>query len=319
MSKHNVAAIVVGLLVVYAAVPALAGSSNFVLGIIINALIIAGIAVAWSLLANLGGMISFGHAAFFGIGSYASAIFAMRFGVSPLFGLVLGGVFATIASFAMLPVLRLRGAYFALAILAYAAIFEIIAVQLPSVTGGAGGLLNIPALPTVAGIDLGSRLASYFVIASLVILALVAYALIRRSTYGLALRAMHETEDATRVLGVPATRLKAYMLMVSAFITGVIGAFNAHFIKFLDPAYAFGSDWTILPIIAAIFGGNRTLGGPVLGALAIYLLDQLWFKTVIPTGHQIIVGVLLVVMILASPTGLVGLFASWWQRRRQHA
>jgi len=306
-SKMNNRILVAAVLITtYVLVPLLFGGNSYLLGVVVSAFTIAGIAVAWALLGNLGGMISFGHAAFFGIGAYTSSLLAMRFGVSPLLGLLLGGLGAVVASLAMLPVLRLRGPYFALAILAYAEIFRILAVELKSITGGAGGLLSIPGLPTVAGFDLNTKLGGYFTIVTIVAVSVLVYYLIRRSTYGLALRAMHDSENATRVLGVPATRLKALMLIVSAFITGVVGAFNAHFINFLEPNYAFAGTWTILPIVAAIFGGYRTLTGPVAGALVIYLMDQLLFKSLIPQGHQLILGGLLVAMILFAPDGLVG-------------
>eukprot|EP01034_Spumella_vulgaris_P040987 gene40987-50713_t len=124
---------------------------------IVAALVIGGVALSWALLGNLGGMISFGHSAFFGVGAYVSALCSMRLGVPVLPSMLLGGVGAAAASIAMLPVLRLRGPYFALAILAYAHIFRIIATEWTSVTRGAGGLANIPALPTLAGYDFSGK------------------------------------------------------------------------------------------------------------------------------------------------------------------
>lgn len=318
MNRNNIF-VITALVIAYAIVPFFLAGNDYLLGVIISALTIAGIAVAWALLSNLGDMVSFGHAAFFGFGAYTAALLTMDYSVSPLLGLLCGGVGAAVASLVMLPTLRLRGPYFALAILAYAEIFRILAVEWVGLTGGASGLLNISGLPVIFGFDLNTRLGGYFTIVTLVALALLAYALIRRSIYGLALRAMHETEDATRVLGVPATRLKAFMLITSAFITGVVGAFNVYSINFLNPDYAFASNWTLLPIVAVIFGGRRALSGPVIGALAVYLLDQLLFKSLIPQGHQIVLGVLLVGMILLSPGGLVGLVENYLPRRRQHA
>ena len=99
------------------------------------------------------------------------------------------------------------------------------------------------------------------------------------------------------------------MLFLSAFMTGVMGAFNAHYINFLDPDYAFSGLWTMLPIVAAIFGGYRTITGPLIGAVVIYLLDQLVFKELMPIGHQIVLGALLGAMILFAPEALLSLFA----------
>jgi branched-chain amino acid transport system permease protein len=296
-----------GLALAYVAVPLLLGSNQYVMSLIVAALVIGCIALSWALLGNLGGMVSFGHSAFVGIGSYASALATIKLGVPMPLGLLLGGVGALLASVVMMPVLRLRGPYFALAILAYAHIFRIIATEWTSLTGGSGGVANIPVLPAVAGYDFGTKTGAYFVILSIVLVFALAYRAIRRSHYGIALRAMHDSEDATRVVGVNSTLLKGLMLLVSAFMAGVAGAFNAHYINFLEPDYAFNGLWVTIPIVAAIFGGYRTITGPVVGALVVYLLDQLVFKSLIPTGHQLVLGGLLVAMIVFSPTGLLSL------------
>jgi branched-chain amino acid transport system permease protein len=209
----------------------------------------------------------------------------------------------------ILPALRLRGPYFALAVLAYAHIFRIVATEWTSLTNGAGGIGNIPRLPAIAGYDFSSKLGAYWVVVSLVLLFILVYARVRASHFGLALRAMQASEQATRVVGVNSTLLKALMLFLSAFMTGVMGAFNAHYINFLEPDYAFSGQWTVLPIVAAIFGGYRTLSGPVVGALIVYLVDQLLFKAIMPIGHQIVLGALLAAMILFSPGGFLGLFS----------
>ncbi|MBI3445801.1 MAG: branched-chain amino acid ABC transporter permease [Magnetospirillum sp.] len=299
----------------YVVVPLALGSNAYVVGLIVAALTIGGIAIAWALLGNLGGMVSFGHAAFFGIGAYVSALLTLRAGWPVFPSMLVAGFGAAIASIATMPALRLRGPYFALAILAYAEIFRILATELKPITGGAAGLLSIPRLPNVLGLDFGSKLGGYFVILTIVVAAMVAYDLIRRSPYGLALKAMHDSEDATRVVGVNSTMLKAWMLAVSAFITGMVGAFNAHYINFLEPDYAFAGQWTTLAIVSAIFGGYRTVSGPLLGALVVYLVDQLAFKPILPQGHQIVLGVLLGAMILFSPGGLMPLLLSRLSRK----
>lgn len=302
------------LVLAYVGVPLAFGGNAYVMSLIVAALTIGGISVAWALLGNLGGLVSFGHAAFFGVGSYTSALLVMDHGWPVMLAMVAGGVGAALASVATMPALRLRGPYFALAILAYAHIFMLLAVEAQEITGGAGGLLSIPSFPTVFGFDLASKSGAYLIILTLVLAFMAAYGLIRQSTYGLALRAMHDSELATRVVGVPSTHLKAVMLVISAFMTGMVGAFNAHFINFLDPEYAFSGTWTILPIAAAIFGGYRSVWGPLLGALVVYLLDQLVFKEIMPSGHQLIFGVLLGGMILLSPQGLLPLFQRVFNR-----
>lgn len=316
---NNTIKIALFLAVSYIAVPLALGSNAYVIGLIVAALTIGGIAIAWALLGNLGGMVSFGHAAFFGVGAYVSALLTLKGGWPVFPAMLMAGIGAAIASVATMPALRLRGPYFALAILAYAEIFRILATELKPITGGAAGLLSIPRLPTLLGVDFGSKLGGYFVILTIVVAAMAAYHLIRRSTYGLALKAMHDSEDATRVVGVNSTLLKAWMLVVSAFITGMVGAFNAHYINFLEPDYAFAGQWTTLAIVSAIFGGYRTVSGPLVGALAVYLVDQLVFKPILPQGHQIVLGALLGAMILFSPGGLIPMLVAKLSRKEGHA
>lgn len=296
------------LLAVYILVPVLLGGDAYVMSLVIASLVIGGIALSWALLGNLGGMVSFGHAAFFGVGAYTSAVLSMQYGLPIFLGLLMGGVGAVLSAVLMLPVLRLRGPYFALAILAYAHIFRIIATEWQSVTGGSAGIASIPQLPTLFGIDFSTKIGNYLVILTIVLVFAWIYDRIRRSPQGLALRAMHDSEDATRVVGVNNTLLKALMLLVSAFMCGVVGAFNAHYINFLEPDYAFSALWVTIPIVAAIFGGYRTITGPLIGAVVVYLVDQLFVKNIMPTGHQLVLGLVLVVMIIASPDGLLGLF-----------
>jgi branched-chain amino acid transport system permease protein len=300
---------------IYIAVPMLFGADNYVMSLIIASLVIGGIALSWALLGNLGGMVSFGHAAFFGVGAYTSAVLSMQYHVPVFIAMLLGGVGAIVAALAMLPVLRLRGPYFALAILAYAHIFRILASEWTSVTGGAAGIANIPRLPVLFGVDFSGKTGNYLVILTIVLVFALAYALIRRSPHGLALRAMHDSDDATRVVGVNNTLLKGMMLIVSAFMCGVVGAFNAHYINFLEPDYAFSALWVTIPIVAAIFGGYRTITGPLIGAVVVYLVDQLIVKNILPSGHQMVLGVVLVAMIVASPDGLLALVRKFGRKK----
>lgn len=291
----------------YALVPLAFAGNLYLMSMIVAALTIGGIALAWALLGNLGGLVSFGHAAFFGVGSYASALLVMKAGWPIGMSLVAGGVCAALSAVLILPALRLRGPYFALAVLAYAHIFRIVATEWKGLTNGAGGIGNIPRFPVVLGYDFSSKTGGYWIALTLVLAFALAYARIRKSPHGLALRAMQESEEATRAVGVNSLLLKALMLFLSAFMTGVMGAFNAHYINFLEPDYAFSGLWTMLPIVAAIFGGYRTITGPLIGAVVIYLADQLAFKALMPIGHQIVLGALLGAMIIFAPEGLLSL------------
>ena len=317
MAMRNLPAFV--LIAASIAIPFAFGGNGYIMGLMVSGLIVAGVALAWALLGNLGGMVSFGHAAFFGVGAYTSAILSAKLGLAVPLSLLAGACGAALCSVAMLPALRLSGPYFALAILAYAHIFKILATEATWLTGGSAGVQRFPPLPTILGLDLSSRVGSYVLLVVLVLLCALVYRAVKRSHVGTALRAMAESEDATRVVGVNATLLKAWMLLLSAFITGLFGAVNAHIINFLEPDYAFSANWSVLPIIAAIFGGYRSILGPIAGALLIYLFDQVVAKELLPIGHEIILGILLAGMILIAPNGLFGLFEKRKPKGAVHA
>jgi branched-chain amino acid transport system permease protein len=315
MTQKRMALLAV-LAVLYIGVPLVFGGNLYLISNFVAALTIGGIALSWALLGNLGGMVSFGHSAFVGVGAYVSALLVMKAGVPVFIAMILGGVGASLASLLIIPALRLRGPYFALAILAYAHIFRIVATEWKSVTNGAGGLSSIPVFPSLPGIDFGSKTGSYLIVLTLVLVFAWIYRRVCDSHYGLALKAMHDSEEATRVIGVNSLFLKALMLFLSAFMAGVMGAFNAHYINFLEPDYAFSGVWITLPIVAAIFGGYRTIYGPIVGAVVVYLVDQLIFKSLIPSGHQIILGALLIGMILWSPGGLLPPLVNLFTQRK---
>lgn len=296
--------------------------NDYYLMTMISSLVIAGLALSWAMLSNLGGMTSFGHAAFFGIASYATTILSMRYGLPIFLVIPFAGVVASLSSILMLPIIRLSGSYFALAILAYSQIFYTLSVELRELTNGSAGISSIPSLPKIFGVDFSQRIGAFFLMLLIILAIVLVYNLILKSKSGLALKAISESEDACLVVGVNVVRLKFYILLLSAFIAGIIGAFNTHLVGSINPDDAFSSNWSLLPIIAAIFGGSRTLWGPVIGAVVVYLFDQIvakeFFAAVFNTsvGHQIILGILLAILILIAPNGLLSIFT---KNRKAHA
>jgi branched-chain amino acid transport system permease protein len=300
-------------------IPLALGRSDYVMGIVVAALTVAAIALSWAMLGNLGGLVSFGHSAFFGIGAYVSALLSLRLGLSPYLGIAAGGVAAALSAVLAIPALRLRGPFFAMAMLAYAQIFRIVVTEWRSLTLGSAGVLDIPRFPPILGLRMDGKVGGYALIVLILTVVALAYRAIRRSVYGLALVGMRAEDVASQAIGVPTHLLKTAMLLLSALATGAVGAFHAHFLNFLSPAYAFSMEWVVLPVAAAIFGGYRYILGPVIGGLVIYCLDQLVFKAIIPEGHQILLGVMLVVTVIVSTDGIAALpgqLRSFRDRRR---
>ncbi len=295
-----------------AALPVVLSFNPYYLSIFISALVLGAVSVAWNLLAGVCGQVSFGHAAFFGVGAYASAILSTKAGWSPYPAMAASGAAGVAAALLIgLPAFRLRGPYFALAILAFAEAMKLLAVNLTGLTEGSRGIYGIPPPPPIrlggAALDFhASRVANYYFAALLMLAVYLAVYFLRRSNAGLAMSAVREDEETAAAIGVPVARTKALALSVSAFLTAVMGAFYAHYVRFLSPDSAFDGSWSVMPIVGSLFGGMGTLVGPSVGALVITGLDEFVFKRFFETGHKLFFGLLLAVVIVWAPSGLLG-------------
>lgn len=295
-----------------AVLPVALSFNPYYLSIFVAALILGAVSMAWNLLAGVCGQISFGHAAFFGVGAYASAILSTKAGWSPYPAMAVSGAAGVLAALLIgLPALRLKGPYFAMAILAFAEAMKLVAVNLTGLTEGSRGIYDIPAPPPIrlGGLALdftASRVTNYYFAAVLMLGVYLAVTLIRRSSAGLAMAAVHGDEETAAAVGVPVVRTKALALAASAFLTAVMGAFYAHYVRFLSPDSAFDGSWSVMPIVGSLFGGMGTLVGPSVGALVITGLDEFVFKRFFATGHRLFFGLLLAVVIVWAPSGLLG-------------
>jgi branched-chain amino acid transport system permease protein len=295
-----------------ALLPALLRFNPYYLSILVSALVLGAVAVAWNVLGGLCGQVSFGHAGFFGVGAYASAVLAMKADLSPVLAMPAAGLVGVLAALLIgLPAFKLRGPYFALAILGFAEILKLVVLNLDDITGGSQGIFGVPPPPPLrlGGLVVEfsvSRTSNYYLAALLLLLVYASAVLLRRSRAGVAMATVHADEEAAAGIGVPVLRTKVLALSVSAFFTALLGAFFAHYVHYLAPDSAFDPSWSIMPIVAALFGGMTTLVGPAVGALAITGLDEFVFKRLFETGHQLFFGLLLAAVIVWAPSGLLG-------------
>jgi branched-chain amino acid transport system permease protein len=290
--------------------PPLVGFDPYYLYLLGTAFRWAAVASAWSLLASAG-PVSFGHAAYFGAGAYASALVALGSGRSPWLGVLLaGGVAAGLALPIGLTARRLGGASLALATFAYAELWRVIALNWTALTGGGAGLIGIPPLPARllgAGEPAGGRAAGYYLALALLVTALAVHGGLARTRVGLAWAALREAEDRAALLGVAPTPYRLLAFACSGALTGVAGALYAHAVRFVEPDLVFGRGLSILPLVMATFGGVGTLLGPAAGALALYLASEVVFQRAWPGLHQLPYALALIAVVLVLPRGLAGL------------
>ena len=260
------------------------------------------VAVSWNMMAGAG-LVSLGHSAFWGLGSYVAILaandFAVPFAASILPAMLAGGLLG--AGLALITG-RLRGIYFAISTLAASEGLRVLATMLPDVTGGGNGLyLDSTLFPGQTAIGLAAPCGA-------ILAALVAWA-ISRSRYAFALRAMRDNELASQMLGVAPIRFRIGIMAVAGAIATAGGAINAWHGGYLDPGVAFDLKTTIDAQIAPILGGVYTLPGPIIGAVATIGFEELTralFGGMV--GISLLVfGIVLVVVVLCMPQGIFGL------------
>ena len=306
------------LFAVVLALPFVLSFNPYYLSIFISALILGSVSLAWNLLAGVCGQVSFGHAAFFGMGAYASALLVMKAGFNPFLAMVVAAMIGVIGGLIIgIPAFRLRGPYFALSILGFAEVMKLLTLNLTRLTEGSKGIFNIPSLPSIklGGMTFDfyiSRTTNYYLAAALMFAIYLLIYLFRYSNIGLAMLAVHGDEETASGIGVPVFKTKLIALTVSAFCTALTGAYYAHYVHFLNPDSAFDGFWSVMPIVGSLFGGIGTLIGPSIGALVITGLDEFLFKRFFETGHKLFFGLLLTIVIVWAPFGLLG---KWVKKR----
>jgi branched-chain amino acid transport system permease protein len=267
--------------------------------ILILIIIWAIIGTAWNLLSGYAGQVSFGHAAFFGVGAYSAGIMTLHYSLSPWWGLLLGPVMAMVVA---LPIgaiaFRLRGPYFALATLALGEIFRLLFLNLTRFTNGAKGILIMPAIT--------SKVFYYYVGLGMLALTLLATYMIVHSKIGYYLVSIREDQDAATSLGIPTTLYKNLALLPSAFFTGLAGAFYMNYVAFIDPNIVFNlTNISVMVILVVMLGGVATTWGPTIGA-ALYIIMGELFRTTLGSANVLVFGVLVCLIIMFLPNGIAG-------------
>ena len=280
---------------------------DYVVYVMVIIVLYAYLGQCWNICYGYAGLLSFGHAVFYGLGAYVSTLLLLNFGVSPWIGMFAGGgVCALLGLVVGIPTLRLRGAYFAVATIAIAEVVRLLILKLDFLTNGALGLL-LPTNLTPMMFYFRDVFQWFLVsLAMLTILLVLSYRL-ERSKLGMAFRAMKENETAAASLGINPFRYKLVALAISAFFTGIGGVFFAQYVGYIRP------DTVLIPIISdeilmsPILGGLGTLLGPVIGAVIFIVLRYTFLATLgggIAGSYLILYGALLIVVVMFLPEGI---------------
>ena len=263
----------------------------------ISVLLLAVLAQSWNIIGGFTGYPSFGNSVFYGLGSYGVAIamvqWKLSFGIGLLFGVALAVAFALLLG---LPVLRLRGPYFAIATLALGQVMTAIVSNL-EVAGRNIGLV-LPIL----------RNDVLFYELSLIVLAAVTVTVVwlTRSRFGLGLVAIRENEESAAVMGINTTLYKVLAFTLSGAFTALAGGIHAYWITFLDPESAFDISLNVKMIIMTVFGGSGTVFGPLFGAFLLSGISEV-LATAMTSVASLFYGLVIVLVVVLIPRGLADL------------
>jgi branched-chain amino acid transport system permease protein len=274
---------------------------------------------SWNLLGGYAGQVSFGHAAFLGIGAYTTMIFYLKLGWSPWLGLLAGGVLSALFA---LPIgwicFRLRGPYFSLATLAVAEITRIIVLNWESLTAGPMGMLitNLPAMSVLGQkVNWESKLPFYYIVAILTVGVMAATHYVSGSRLGAYLLAIREDLDSAEAAGIDTVKTRVIALVLSAFFVGLGGGFYAIYFRYIDPETVFSISYSIEMVFIAVVGGIATTGGPIVGAIFLVTLSEI-FRDHFKSGHLIFYGLFMMLIIRYMPEGIWGRLRRFLAARR---
>lgn len=286
--------------------------------VLVLTFLFAGIALAWNIAGGYAGLISFGHAAFFGIGAYASTILLTRYGVTPWLGLWLGGLIAA-AFGAVLALIcaRLRGPFFILSTLAAAEVVRIAALNWVALTNGPEGMSILPT-PSAANMVFNSKTVYAALMLGYLVFCYAITKALEATRYGYYLFAVRDDEDAAAAAGVNPLLVRTWAMAVSAGLTGIGGSLFAQYYLYLDPTFLLSPELSFQFALLPAVGGLGTAIGPVLGSFLITPLSEL-LRTYLGHAaaglHLVIYSAGLIVVMLYFPGGLAAALNRLGRRR----
>ena len=261
-----------------------------------------------NLLYGFTGYLPFGYVGFFGAGAYGAALSLLYWHVPGLVAVLIGGLAASLIGLLLSPLLRLSGAYFAMATLAASQVLYYIVVNEPWTFGSSG-----VSLPQVF-----SNTQIYLLALVVMAIAIATTVFIRESRFGLSLMAIRSDPVSAAMAGINVVKARTLAWFISAAMAGLAGAVWAIMTAFFYAEYPFDLTISVLAIVFAMFGGVRTVLGPVVGAVLLYSFHQ-YIGVSNPQYFQLLYGALIVVLVLFLPGGLSSLVGSpgnrpkWWR------
>lgn len=310
---HNIRWVIIGLLLVIA----LCVKSKYAQEIFVQLFLWAGLGCSWNLNCGYSKRNSIGHAAFFGIGAYATALLYTRSAISPWIGMLVGALLCGLFAWGMGRLtLKLRGTFFTLTTIAFAEVVRILSVSLKGLTGGSQGIV-INFNPSFLNMTWASKRPYIILCFIYMLVMLIACVKLERSRFGYQLIAVGEDTMAAEMLGVNSSSVMTKSFVMSAVTTAMGGAIYTMYYLYIEPDSVFGMNEISLEfVLICLIGGMGLSFGPILGALILIPVSNILRAefSAISGLHGCLYGLIMLLVVLARPDGLLGLFGSLYQK-----
>lgn len=289
--------------------------SLFHLNLLTEIFILGIFALSLNILVGYTGLVSLGHAAFFGTGAYASGIIAKEVSAN-FFVTILLAIVASVLISALIGIfcMRVSGFYFLMLTLAFSQMIYSIIHQSTNVTGGSNGLSGIPS-PVIGSMNFSNPVMLFYLILFLFILVFIGLSLVVRSPFGKVLMGIRENETRMKSIGYHTTLYKYFAFVIAGGLGGVAGSLYTNFNGFISPSDVY---WTMSGsvLIMVIIGGTGTMLGPILGAAFIVGLETIISSYT--NSWMMIIGVIFILFVIFFPTGIVGIWNGLVQKLRKN-
>lgn len=295
------AVLLASILIVLLGLPVAIGE-HFFIQLMTNFFIFVILSMSLQLLIGTSGILSLGHAAFFGIGAYGSGILSVRYGVSFPLALLFGTLLAAIMGLLMSPIIRLREVYFAIGSFAFGIVVAELFSQWKAMTGGHDGLIMIP-FASIGSFTFDQPSKFYYLAGAFALAHFLLFTWLIRSPFGRALSAMRQNEQAATSVGLNLTALKATTIVVAAASAGLAGALFAHMLGSITP-HTFGWQQSINLLTIVVVGGGAAFGSVVLATFILLFIPELFRSAA--EYSTLINGIALVLFMVLLPNGLSG-------------
>ncbi len=277
-------------------------------------------AITLNLMLGYMGVLSFGHAMFFGVGAYATALALKHIADFPLFpSILIGGVSAGLLALVLSPLLvRVSGTAFAMLTLAFGQLIFVLALKYREVTGGEDGIgnypippLNIPGLPSI---DLMDQVNFYYFAIAVVVLCIFLLWFYTKTPFGQLVTGIRDNAMRLQYLGFNLPQTKAINLIVCGVFAGIAGSVNALLQKLVSTVGVLDINTSFLPIMMAYIGGTGSFFGPIVGSGLLHILEDVVIRLTERIG--LVNGVIFILVVSYMPMGIVGLFNTAMEKRR---